>query len=503
MRIEQIKYKVIDVGTARQSGGAIANASPNEVSEAVVRNDARLLEMDVTDRIGYCLEKGESLGFHSETGNRYGHFVFDMCLFDGCGLLGWNGRTAIEIKYRLMPDTIYQCIETVNRWNKDTRVTPLTYVIISKDTHKGRKQKDGGIRINKHVIFYNDKDFFAFANDVIRNREQLLTEKERKQLKRTTNEYLQQLQNNRENLIARAKSAFSKGRVSLFLGAGVSIDAGLPQWSDLLRGVFKPNDSKPYFYVSDKNTDAILDTYGNSNIIAGRYAYNGFGDEGKFSSRIKEVLYQSKKDSSDLVNALSEAIVEDKEKRISSIITYNFDDLIETRLSELGYKDYNSVYGKNRDMSKYLQIYHVHGMIPEKRSIESTPILSEKDYHDLYRNNHNWANVVQLYAMNTMTCFFIGLSLTDPNLRRLLDFSYSDEGPSKADIGRCPHFAFMQRKTLKGDKRLHVNQEHWKVQEQMLREFGIKVIWYDDHGELPKLIRDIMLPNGKMNEERN
>ncbi len=97
--------------------------------------------------------------------------------------------------------------------------------------------------------------------------------------------------------------------------------------------------------------------------------------------------------------------------------------------------------------------------------------------------------------------FFIGLSLTDPNLRRLLDFSYSDEGPSKADIGRCPYFAFLQRGTLKGDKRLHVNQEHWKVQEQMVREFGINVICYDKHDELPKLIRDIMLPNDKKNEK--
>ena len=59
----------------------------------------------------------------------------------------------------------------------------------------------------------------------------------------------------------------------------------------------------------------------------------------------------------------------------------------------------------------------------------------------------------------------------------------------------------MQRKKLKGDKRLHVNQEHWKVQEQMLREFGINVIWYDKHEELPNIIRDIMLPSGKKNEK--
>ena len=493
MHIETVKYKVINVGKTEQSGDAISNASPSVVNDAILRNDARLLEIDVTDRICYCLGNHEDMAFHCENYNRGGKFIFDILLTRGCGLLGWNTKTALELKYRLMPDTIFQCAETVKRWGKDTKAGPLTYVIISKDTIKGRKQKDGSIKVRKNIIFYNDKDFLLHANNVIKNREKLLSEKEKKELKRTKNEYLQQLQSSRNALIEKAKSAFRRGRVSLFLGAGVSIDAGLPNWSDLLKGVFKSEDLKPYAYVSEMNTNAILDTYGNSNIIAGRYAFNGFKEGDKFAERIKTVLYKTKKLSSELVNAISEVIVADQEKRINSVITYNFDDLIETRLSELEYKDYNSVYGKNRDTSKYLQIYHVHGMIPEKRSIVSTPILSEKDYHNLYKNNHNWANVVQLYSLNTTTCFFIGLSLTDPNLRRLLDFSFSDEGPSMADISRCPHFAFLKRKMLKGDRRIRVNQEHWRVQEQMLREFGINVIWYDSHSDLPKLIKEIMM----------
>ena len=502
MHIETVKYKVINVGPTEQSGDVISSASPLVVNDAILRNDARLLEIDVTDRICYCLLTNEDLGFHCETYNRIGKFSFDMMLTNGCGLLGWHTRTVVDLKYRLMPDTIYQCIETVKRWEKDSKATPITYVIISKDTIKGHKKKDGGIRIKKNIIFYNDKDFFVYANNVIKNREKLLSEKEKQELKRTKNEYLKQLQSNRDALIEKAKSAFKRGRVSLFLGAGVSIDAGLPNWSNLLKGVFKSEDLKPYAYVSEINTDAILDTYGNSNIIAGRYAFNGFKEGDKFAERIKTVLYQTKKSSSELVNAISDVIVADSEKRINNVITYNFDDLIETRLSELGYKDYNSVYGKNRDTSKYLQIYHVHGMIPEKRSIISTPILSEKDYHNLYKNNHNWANVVQLYSLNTTTCFFIGLSLTDPNLRRLLDFSFSDEGPSMADISRCPHFAFLKRKMLRGDRRIRVNQEHWRVQEQMLREFGINVIWYDKHEELPELIRSIMMQKEEQNEQK-
>lgn len=493
MRNIAIEYKVIKVGDTAQSGDVIVKARPDEVSEAAIRNDARLLEIDVADRIAFCLMNNECLAHHSEIFNKAGKFIFDLSLPDGCSLLNWASNTVIEFRYRLMPDTIYQSIETAKRWKLDKQSKPLTIVIISKDTINGRKKKDGGIRIEPNIIFYNDRDFLAYADTIIQNQEKILKEREKKKIKRTQTEYLHQLFDSRENLLKRAKVAFEKGRVSLFLGAGVSIDAGLPNWNDLLKGVFENKEEKPYSYLSDRNIDAILRTCDNSNIIAGRYAYNGFGDEDPFRRRIKEVLYKSKKSSSELVNAICEAIASDKEKRIANIITYNYDDLIEMGLDDHGYKDYYSVYGKNRNTSKYLQIYHVHGMITQRFGIMSTPILSEKDYHTLYRNNHNWANVVQLYSMNTMTCFFIGMSLTDPNLRRLLDFSFSDEGPSKADINQCPHFAFLQRKALEGDKRVKVNQEHWKVQEQMLREFGINVIWYDEHSELPDLIRKIMM----------
>ncbi len=486
------EYRTIRLGETGNSGETIVKAT-NEVDAAIIHNNERLLEIDISDRIAYCMENNECLTFQTEISGSNGKFVFDMMLPSGCRLLGWSHKTAIELKARMMPDTIYKCEETLKRWEMGHKTEPLTFVIISYEHLKGRKLKDGGIRIQPNIIYYNVSDFFTHADNIIENREKILTEQEKRKIKRTKKEYLKQLQDTKESLIKKARKAFDNGRVSLFLGAGVSIDAGLPPWQELLKGVFQSQNEVPYAYVSDTNMEAILEACDNSNIVAGRYAYNGFADGDKYRNRIKKVLYKTKKSSSDLVNAVCEAIVDDSGRKISNVVTYNYDDLIENRLDEMGYKEYNSVYGKNRDTSKRLQIYHVHGMIPQRKTIESTPILSEKDYHDLYRNNHNWANVVQLYSMNTMTCYFIGLSMMDPNLRRLLDFSYSDEGPSKADINQCPHFAFMQRKALKGDKRVKVNQEHWHVQEKMLREFGINVIWYNEHSELPDLIRKIMI----------
>lgn len=62
MHIETVKYKVINVGKTEQNGDAISNASPSVVNDAILRNDARLLEIDVTDRICYCLGNHEKSG---------------------------------------------------------------------------------------------------------------------------------------------------------------------------------------------------------------------------------------------------------------------------------------------------------------------------------------------------------------------------------------------------------------------------------------------------------
>jgi hypothetical protein len=50
-------------------------------------------------------------------------------------------------------------------------------------------------------------------------------------------------------------------------------------------------------------------------------------------------------------------------------------------------------------------------------------IFSEDEYHNRMSDNAHWANVIQLHAFQNGRCLFVGTSLTDPNVRRLLDCS--------------------------------------------------------------------------------
>ena len=91
------------------------------------------------------------------------------------------------------------------------------------------------------------------------------------------------------------------------------------------------------------------------------------------------------------------------------------------------------------------------------------------------------------------TCLFIGCSLSDPNLRRLLDIP--------ARVSESPrHFAIMKRKSIQypptlqeSDKKLiklYQNIDN-NVREELFRTLGINVIWIDDYKEIPKILLEL------------
>lgn len=140
-----------------------------------------------------------------------------------------------------------------------------------------------------------------------------------------------------------------------------------------------------------------------------------------------------------------------------------------------------------------LNIYHVHGYLPSKLDIidgEPNLVFSEEDYHKVYRDAYSWSNLMQLNAFRDSTCLFIGCSLTDPNLRRLLDVAArSGENPR--------HYAFLKRDRigLKSDSKekheelLSLYQRiDDNIREGYFRELGLNVIWVDEYEEIPEIL---------------
>ena len=137
---------------------------------------------------------------------------------------------------------------------------------------------------------------------------------------------------------------------------------------------------------------------------------------------IRKALYKSYEDEpyvlevSDLYQQLMRLI---ERKDIHNILNYNYDDTFyhALRLSGIYFENcYN-----NSNMSSRRKIVYPHGYIPMKGGVRTEIVLTEADYQDQIYHQNLWSNNIQTTLLSSNTCIFIGLSLNDSNIRRLIN----------------------------------------------------------------------------------
>ena len=313
-------------------------------------------------------------------------------------------------------------------------------------------------------------------------------------------------------VIKEAKEVVGKGNCVLFLGAGVGMSAKMPSWNELLKdlmGEVKKLKGETIDAFKELSSH-VLDECGNSYLVMCRYLQTAIklhDDKVKFSDLIQKHLY-GKKEPSKLLDDLANIV---QQRKTEEVLTYNFDDLLEQYLIKLGLqegKDFITI-SKDAEISgnEMLPIYHVHGVIPEKGPSDIV-VFSEEEYHKRYSNPFHWSNIEQLHALSRKHCFFIGLSMTDPNLRRLLDAARQINQTDN----EC-HYAFLKRQKLEeyclanmldACKYVHISGSlidkkkqqdiyslNYTVIECIFRDLGVKVIWFEDFDDLPSLIEEV------------
>lgn len=280
----------------------------------------------------------------------------------------------------------------------------------------------------------------------------------------------------------------SKFETSLFLGAGVGVSMGLPSWNDLLRSLYEKDKKEK------KNYNCITREMEMSNILIAQYIKTQTGKKDyEIIDSVREKIYPHTNGRDTLINAICDLILANE--NIRSIITYNYDTYVEDFLNKKNYKA-KSIFFDNHSECDVLPVYHVHGVIYPKIDArivnteglilpEERIVLNESDYHRVYSEVFDWSNVEQLHTLRQCTCLFIGLSLKDPNIRRLLSLS-------KPKDGKPRHYAFLERKSLFLDGKQ--KDSDFLVREKMLNDLGINVIWYDgsnNHQELVELLQQL------------
>jgi len=252
----------------------------------------------------------------------------------------------------------------------------------------------------------------------------------------------------------------------------------------MLRGHLK--DELPW-HVADE-------LYWRSNL--GDWLYDRFKHPGRPAPPIDFSHY-----SSALINAIADISSQREEfAGVKAIINYNFDDLVEKVMRERGTRC-TTISAPSRIRENGLQCYHVHGVLPftpfaksvvrgRKRWRRSPGdfVFSEEEYHRQYAEPFRWSNLIQTSTLGAYDGLFIGLSLEDPNIRRLLDATH------RQYPGRRNYAVLRRARPLRRAKR-GVNDTVINVFEQIesdtFDDIGLSVLWIDDFKEIPSLLRDI------------
>lgn len=311
--------------------------------------------------------------------------------------------------------------------------------------------------------------------------------------------------------------AYSGNHLALGLGAGVSQGSKLPPWDELVRRVAGSIEG-----VGRSAANALLED-GFDPIAVATYLRTRVTRNEVFAENVRNALYRdfklppaSKHNHRSFASAIRKAnptlhavgtmcgIAEGNDKfapnrKIRAILTLNVDCLLE---------EYTRARFKKRVLrtteraaagasSHRIHSYHVHGFLVRDTSSadlsKESPdrlVFTEQQYFDAVADANGFTNYTVLFLLREYRFLFIGLSMTDSNLRRSLHLSYRErvrelqaegETPRKAHERACRHWALLKRgKTIPDEAR-----------ERMLEALGVRVLWMRDHDSIPGILRAI------------
>jgi hypothetical protein len=333
-----------------------------------------------------------------------------------------------------------------------------------------------------------------------------------------------------------ATSWYRTERLVFVLGAGASAAYGLPTWNTLLQKLLlttlRPPGNEAIEETAEIDVTGLLartftSVFEPSPLISARYLEGHFREHNPsatlaFENSIRAALYAETTigTESELLKEIRQyCIAAGRSPNIDSIITYNYDDLLERCLANMEIDiPFSPIYARGmKHKSHELPIYHVHGYLPSTGNLttKNKIVLSEDGYHRQYLDTYGWSNLVQINKYKDHNCIFVGLSFTDPNLRRVLDIAKNERGDSgihhlcfrkhyvraevhdrlrkllSENLGLTNGIKIDEIDTQKVADELAALVEN--IEEVDAASFGVGVHWIDTYDDIPKALRTIRL----------
>lgn len=285
--------------------------------------------------------------------------------------------------------------------------------------------------------------------------------------------------------------------VTVIVGAGASYEAGLPDWSglvrELLQGVGQQEDLDP------DDCEAFCDWIVQRDGLPAAGAVAKVMLRKGFMPALRRALYKDATSIHDFVpgqtaQAAAAVRVEFLETD-SEIVTTNYDTLLEDAVRfaiEEVFDDpdltednvVSSVSDEAVDTDQIV-VRHLHGILQPNGRWEGEVVLSEADYH-LMQEPESWQEGYFEERLGSSTCLFAGTSLSDPNLLRYL---YR----TSAGNGHVACFARQQDSWLYEELNAAVVRVRERAAEERWRSVGVDAIHLDYFGQVAQLLFEVSL----------
>lgn len=303
----------------------------------------------------------------------------------------------------------------------------------------------------------------------------------------------------------------------LALGAGVSTGCRLPSWPDLLKRMASAcfgegSGRKLAEELMDRGYSlpaiaGVLEIQARRNHNVGLVylirstLYEEFPIRGVADTRQKrEELIEFVHSNNPTLRAVASLCARRRGQeylpnpKIAGIVNFNVDSILRN-YTRAKYREWllrtivDAADNRHRDQ---IPVYHMHGFVAYDKGTQAADdatqecVFTEQQYFDFFNRPHSLFNYTFLHLLREYHVLFIGMSMLDDNVRRLLHYSTSErrrvlrsEGKSSKNPENTGlrHFAIMK---YSGSDRID------GLIDLSLRRLGTRAIWLDDYDEIPE-----------------
>ena len=276
-------------------------------------------------------------------------------------------------------------------------------------------------------------------------------------------------------MIEEIKKAIEKNSFGIYVGAGLSMGAGLPSWPQLLNELIDIIERKG---IANNRIEEMRQLASQSS----KFLLLAEEIRDLIQNDLEKLIRDRFEDKSKQPTETHDVLVKLKSK---FIITTNYDTLIEKSLVKNYDNYFPTVYTYKDASSINYSLWNNDHFVLKAHGDAKTPkeiVLTEKDYRNIIYNQSGYQSILHA-IFSTNSILFLGVSLNDPELLLLLSYIHN------IFHGGTPnHYALVPKENVS-----QTEIERWR------KDYNIQISPYnsiDNHIEIRHFIEQIISETG-------